>query len=337
MVTRTVKWLRALPATPLLLALAGCLSLGSASSIYAQATDFPSKPVRIIVPFAGGGAADVVTRLLAQKLTENLGQQIVVDLRPGAGGNIGTTMAAKAPPDGYTLVMGSIGTHAINASLYKQLLFDPIKDFIPLSLIGSYDNVLVVHPSFPAKSVKELINIARQRPGEINYASAGNGTTPHLSAELFQLLSKIKLVHVAYKGGAPAITDVMGGHIPMMFPTMAEALPHVKGARLRALGVTGRLRTPNLPDVPTIEEAGVVGYEMSGWIGLLLPAGTPKPIIDRLSQEILKAMQSEDLRKRLLDSGAQPIGNRPNEFEKIISDDLKKWADIVKNAGIRLD
>ncbi|MBI4185843.1 tripartite tricarboxylate transporter substrate binding protein [Candidatus Berkelbacteria bacterium] len=331
------KKVNCLPATPLIGFLAGLLLLISAAVTWAQRADFPSKPIRIIVPFATGGAADVVTRIVAQKLTEDLGQQIVVDLRPGAGGNIGTAVAAQAAPDGYTLVMGSIGTHAINRSLYKQLPFDPVKDFVPLSLIATYDNVLVVHPSFPAKSVAELVTIIRQRPSDINYASPGNGTTPHLSAELFQYLTKLKLVHVAYKGGAPAITAVMGGHVPIMFPTMAEGLPHVKGGRLRALGVTGDRRSPNLPDVPTIAEAGVTGYQMSGWIGLLLPAGTPKQVVDQLSREVVRAMRSEDVRKKLTDSGARPIGNQPDEFRKIISEDLKKWATVVKNAGIQLD
>lgn len=305
------------------------------SSVITFGQDYPNKPVRIIVPFASGGAADIVTRIVAQQLSTDVGEQFIVDLRPGAGGGIGTAAAAKAPADGYTLVMGSIGTHAINSYLYSNLPYYPVKDFTPLSLVAAYDNVLVANPSFSAKTVQDVVAMARQRPGAINYAHPGDGTTPHLAAELFQFLTKTKLVPIGYKGGAPAITDLLGGHVPLMFPTMGEALPHIKRGALRALGTTGSKRSPNLPDVPTIAEAGVAGYEMSGWIGLLLPAGTPTPIVQKLSAAVLKVMKSEDIRKKLSDGGATPIGSTPEEFAKVIKADLEKWERVVKSAGIR--
>lgn len=315
--------------------LAGVVMMLISATVMGQAA-FPSKPVRIIVPFGAGGAGDIVTRIVAQQLSIDMGEQFVVDLRPGAAGSIGSAAAARAPADGYTLVMGSIASHAINSSLYKNMPYDPVKDFAPLSLVATFDNVLVVNPSFPSKTVEELVSLARQRPGSINYASAGNGTTPHLSAELFQLLTKTKLVHIPYKGGAPGIADVLGGHVPLMFPPLAEALPHIKRGALRALGTTGSERSPSLPDVPTIAEAGVEGYQLSGWIGLLLPAGTPPTIIEQLGSAVRRVMKSEHIRQKIGDAGARPIGTTSEEFGKIIKADIKKWALVVKDAGVKI-
>ena len=303
----------------------------------AQTSDYPSKPIRFIVPYASGGPADVVARVIGQKLSENLGQQVVVDLRPGAGGNVGTAAAAKAPPDGYTMVMGTIGNYVFNLSLYKKLPYDPVKDFAPVSLVASYGNVLVVHPSLPVRSVKELVAMALKRPGELNYASAGNGTSIHIAAELFQFMTRTKLVHVPYKGGAPAVVDLVGGHVPIMFDTITEALPHIRSGRLRALGVTGSQRSRNLPDVPTIAEAGVAGYAFIGWTGVFVPAGTPASIVDRLNEEIVKVVQSPEIGSRITQDGADPVGSTPEELARTIDSGFKKWDVVIKKAGIYLD
>jgi tripartite-type tricarboxylate transporter receptor subunit TctC len=261
----------------------------------------------------------------------------VVDNKPGAGGNIGSDIVAKSAPDGYTLVMGTVGTHAINASLYKKMPYDHIKDFVPVSLVALVPNILVVHPSVPANSVKELIAYAKANPGKLNFASSGNGTSIHLSGELFKTTAGVEMTHVPYKGSAPAVTDLLGGQVQLMFDNMPSALPHVKAGKLKALGVTTAKRFPAAPDIPAIAEAGVPGYEASSWFGVLAPAGTPKEIVNKLSSEIAKILQTPEIKERLLSQGAEPVGNTPDQFAAFIKAETAKWAKVVKESGATVD
>jgi tripartite-type tricarboxylate transporter receptor subunit TctC len=303
----------------------------------APAQTYPDKPIRLVVPFSAGGTTDILARAVGQKLGEHLGQQVVVDNKPGAGGNIGSDIVAKSAPDGYTLVMGTVGTHAINASLYKKMPYDHIKDFVPVSLVALVPNILVVHPSVPANSVKELIAYAKANPGKLNFASSGNGTSIHLSGELFKTTAGVEMTHVPYKGSAPAVTDLLGGQVQLMFDNMPSALPHVKAGKLKALGVTTAKRFPAAPDIPTIAEAGVPGYEASSWFGVLAPAGTPKEIVNKLSSEIAKILQTPEIKERLLSQGAEPVGNTPDQFTAFIKAETAKWAKVVKESGATVD
>jgi tripartite-type tricarboxylate transporter receptor subunit TctC len=303
----------------------------------APAQTYPDKPIRLVVPFPAGGTTDILARAVGQKLGEHLGQQVVVDNKPGAGGNIGSDIVAKSAPDGYTLVMGTVGTHAINASLYKKMPYDHIKDFVPVSLVALVPNILVVHPSVPANSVKELIAYAKANPGKLNFASSGNGTSIHLSGELFKTTAGVEMTHVPYKGSAPAVTDLLGGQVQLMFDNMPSALPHVKAGKLKALGVTTAKRFPAAPDIPTIAEAGVPGYEASSWFGVLAPAGTPKEIVNKLSSEIAKILQTPEIKERLLSQGAEPVGNTPDQFAAFIKAETAKWAKVVKESGATVD
>ena len=298
---------------------------------------YPTKPIRLVVPFVAGGTTDILGRAAAAELTK-AGMQTVVENRPGAGGNIGAEMVAKAAPDGYTLLVGTVGTHGINQSLYGKLPYDPIKDFAPITLLATVPNVLVVHPSLPAKNVKELIDLAKSKPGKLNYASSGNGTSIHLSAELFKTMTGTFMTHIPYRGSSAALTDLVGGQAELMFDNLPSALPYIKSGKLRALGVTSDKRSPALPDVPTIAEAGPIkGYEASSWFGVLAPAGTPKEIVDKLHQTLSKALGTPELREKLVSQGADPVGNTPDQFAEHIQKETAKWSKVVKASGAKID
>jgi tripartite-type tricarboxylate transporter receptor subunit TctC len=317
-----------------LLILVASLCTHSAAA-FAQ-NGYPAKPIRLIIPFPAGGASDVVARLVVQRMTENLGQNILLDNRGGAAGNIGTEIVAKSPPDGYTLAFGNLSTHAINAAIYK-LPFSPERDFAPITVVAVLTNILVVHPTLPVYSVKELTALARTRPGQIDYASAGSGSPAHLAGEMFNSMAKVKLNHVPYKGGAPATIDLVAGHVAIMFNAMPAAMPHVRAGKLRPLAVTTAHRSRGAPAVPSMAEAGLPGYDLSSWNGLLAPAGTPKEIITRLRDEVVKALQIAEVNERLVSSGADPVGNTPEEFAATIRTDLARMAKLVKESGARAD
>ena len=307
----------------------------AAYSASSPAQTYPAKTVRFIVPFPAGGGADIVARAIAQKLGESLGQQVVVDNRTGAAAIIGTEIAAKSPPDGYTIILGQTGPNSINPGLYDRLPYDALKDFAPITLTTIYPYVLVVHPSIPAKTVKELIALAKAKPNQLTFASAGNGGANHLAAELLKSMAGISMVHVPYKGSAPALIDVLGGHVSMMFDPTITAIPHVKRGKLRALGVSSLKRSAVAPELPTIAETGLPGYEALGWHGVLAPAATPREIITRLNADIVKVLQSSDMRARFAEQGAEPVGNTPEQFLEFLKADLAKWAAVIKSAGVR--
>jgi len=296
---------------------------------------YPAKPVRVVVAYPAGGSIDIVGRMVGQKLAEALGQQFVIENRAGASGNIGTDFVAKAAPDGYTLLMGSAAALASNVNLYTKLPFDPLRDFAPIILVVNQPNVMVLHPSVPAKSVKEFIALAKARPGKLNYATSGSGSTQHMSGELFIMMTGVNIVHVPYKGGAPALNDLVGGQVDLSFETVPTAMQFVHAGKLRALGVTSLRRSGMLPDVPTLDEAGLGGYELRGWIGLLAPAGTSKEIVARLNGEVQKAAGG-DLRKRLTELGLDVAGGTPEQFAAFMREDIAKYAKLVKASGIPL-
>lgn len=299
------------------------------------AQGYPSKPIRLIVPFTPGGGTDILARVIGQKLTESMGQQVIVDNRAGAGGNIGAELAAKASPDGHTILMVS-ASYTVNAGLYK-LAFDPVRDLAPVTQVASVPFVLVAHPAVPASNVKELIALARSKPGQLNYASSGNGSAPHLAGELLTMMTHTTMVHVPYKGGAPAVADVIGGQVQLLFSTVIQGLPHIKSGRLKPLAVGSPKRSSALPEVPTIAESGVPGYDVTNWFGVLAPGAIPRQIIKRLNQEIVQHLQNADLRARLAAEGAEPVGSSPGELERIIRGDIEKYARIIKAAGIRIN
>ncbi len=303
----------------------------------ALAQDWPAKPIRFIAPNLPGGPTDILARLVGQKLAESLGQPVVIDNRAGAAGNIGTEAAAKSPPDGYTLVTGNNATFGANVSLYKRLGFDPVRDFTPVVLVATQPNILVVHPSLPVASVKELVALAKARPGQLNYSGSGMGAAAHLAAELFKSMTATSIVHIPYKSAAPALTDLIAGETQLMFATSLSVMPHIKANRVRALGVTTARRSRFLPDLPTIAEAGVPGFEASTWHGVLVPAGTPGAIVDRLSTEINRALQLADVRDRLAAMGAEVAGGTPKEFADHIQREIPKWAKLIKTIGVQLD
>ncbi|WP_162571572.1 Bug family tripartite tricarboxylate transporter substrate binding protein [Variovorax sp. SRS16] len=320
------------------LLLAGASFGFSALALPARATGYPEKPVRFVVPFPAGGATDLMARTLGQKLAERIGQAVIIDNRAGAGGGIGAEAAATSAPDGYTLLFATMGSLTINPSLYQNLRYDPVKSFEPITLTHSTSNLLVVNPNVPAKSVAELIELARKKPGELTYASAGNGTTSHLSGELFKSLAKVDLTHVPYKGSAPAMTDFLGGRTSMMFDTASNFVEYVKSGKVRPLGLTGRKRLPIMPNVPTISETpGMGDYEMSLWLGVLAPAGTPANIVVKLHDEIGAAMSSPDIVRKMADAGIEVRLSTPKEFASLIRADTAKWSEVVKRSGVRLD
>jgi tripartite-type tricarboxylate transporter receptor subunit TctC len=301
----------------------------------ATAQSYPTKPVRLIVPFPPGGSNDVVGRLVAHHLSERLGQQVVVDNRSGAGGTIGTEAASQAAPDGYTLLAISLA-HAVNPWLYKTR-YDSIKSFTPVAIFATGPNVLVVHPDLPVNSVQDLLKLAKERPGKLLYATAGVGSFQHLGAELFKLMAKIETVHVPYKGGGPAMNDLIGGHVNYQLGSLIQTTPHIRSGRLKALGTGGAQRNPILPDVPTISEAGVPGYEANNWWGVVAPAGTSKAIVDRLNQGVAEALNSEQLKKAFAAEGATVLQMTPDEFGRFIADETAKWGRVVKEANIKLE
>ena len=303
----------------------------------ATGSAWPAKPLRWISPFAPGGGADITSRIIAQKLGPALNQQVLVDNRGGAGGNIGVDIAAKAPPDGYTLVLGTIGPMAINVSLYKKLPFDPARDLLPITQAANALNVLVVHPSLPAKTVKEVIAIAKARPGELSFGSSGPGATDHLAGELFKTMTGVNMVHVPYKGGAPAMLDLMAGQVQTVFSTVSTAIGAIKGGKVRAIAMTGDKRFELMPELPTIAEAGVPGFEVRNWYGVFVPAGTPKDIVARLNSELVKILQLPDVKSKLLASGIEALHSTPEQFAAYIQSETKRWAKVVKDSGARAE
>jgi tripartite-type tricarboxylate transporter receptor subunit TctC len=300
-----------------------------------QAKDYPTRSVRMVVPFAPGGSNDIMARLLGQKLTETFGQQFIVDNRPGASGIIGTEIAAKATPDGQTLLVMSL-TLAVNPSLHRKLPYDTEKDLAPITVIAAAPLMLVVHPSLPVKSTQEFIAYAKANPGKLNFGSGGPGSTPHLAGELLKTMAGIQMTHVPFKGGGPALSALVGGEIQLMLENIPSTLPYVQSGRLRALAVTSRKRSPMVTDLPTLDESGVKGYELVGWNGLFAPGGTPKAVITKLYDASVKALEQPDVKKRLAAMGAEAGGNSPEEFRKFIRAEIAKWAKVVKASGMKV-
>jgi tripartite-type tricarboxylate transporter receptor subunit TctC len=313
------------------------MALASALGFMATAqAQYPTKPIRFILPFPPGGGTDTLGRIIGAKLGDGLGQQVLMDNRPGAGANIGAEIAAKSPPDGYTLLMGNVA-HAINMSLYSKLNYNFLKDFAPVSLLASTPNIVVVHPSIPAKSVKELVALAKSRPDALDYASSGSGSSAHLAGVLFEQMAGVKMNHIPYKGGGPAVIALVGGQVAIGFATTPSVISHIKSGKLRGLAVTGGKRSPSTPDLPTVSEAGVKGYEVSGWYGILVPTGTPKEAITRLHAESVKAIKLRDVKERLDATGFEGIGTTPDEFGTFIRSEVEKWGKVVKASGARVE
>ena len=313
-----------------------------AAAIFACSTpafpqSYPAKPVKIVVPFAAGGAVDILTRVLAEKLSPALGQQIVVEPMVGAGGNIGSAAVAKAPPDGYTLLMATTGTHTINPGLYKNMPFDAVRDFAPITLIASVPNILVVHPDVPAKSVKELVALARSQPGKLNFASFGHGTSNHLSGELFKSVAGVEVVHVPYKSAPQAVLEIVGGQVNFAFVNAPLALPQVRAGKLRALAVTGAKRSPAVPDLPTMAEAGLPEFVVESWYGLMAPAGTPEPVIRKVRDDTLKVLATRELVEAFAKQGADVVTSTPAEFARTVASEKDRWAEVIRKSGAKID
>lgn len=300
------------------------------------AQQYPVKPIRLITGFSAGGPTDVTARLIGQKLTEKWGQPVVVEPRPGAGGNIAAELVAKSAPDGYTLLVPAFA-HAVNPALYAKLPFDTVKDFAPVTLFASAANILAVHPSVPVRSVKEFIALAKRRPGELTYGSAGNGTASHLAGELLGSMAGIKITNIPYKGSAPASADLLGGHISAAFPGVGIAMAHIRSGRLRALGIASLKRSTMMPEVPTLSEAGIPGFEVISWYGLLAPAGTPPDIVQRLGSEVTRSLHEPDAIERLKALGAEAVTTSPAEFGAFLTREIEKWTKVVRSAGIRVE
>jgi tripartite-type tricarboxylate transporter receptor subunit TctC len=315
-------------------------SLGIAFAVLcgiAHAQAWPSKPIKWVVPFAPGGTTDILARTVGEKLAVALGVPVVVENKPGAGGGVGAEIVAKSPPDGYTIMGGTISTHAINASLYAKLPYDPVKDFEPITLIARLPNMLVVNPAVPANNVKELIALLKANPDKYTFASSGNGTSQHLSGELFKTMAGVEMQHVPYKGSPPALQDVVGGQVTMTFDNITTAWPLAKAGKLRALAVTTTKRSAIAPDVPTLAESGLPGFEVGSWQGVFAPAGTPKEIVRRLNAEIVKILGMPDVREKLTALGAEPVGNSPDEFSAMVKAEVVKWSEVVKKSGAKVD
>ena len=317
------------------IALAVLLSLASAAG--AQSATYPAKPIRFVVPFPAGGPLDLVARSIGQELSRSWGQPVIVDNRPGAGGNIGADLVAKAPADGYTILMGAVSTHAINVTLYRKLPYDPINDFAPITLVTSVPNVLVLHPSVQAQNVKELIAIAKVKPGQLNFASGSTGSAGHLAGELFKTMANVEMVHIPYKGAAPAVVDLLAGQVSLMFDNMSSALPNIKAARVRAIAVTTLKRSPLLPALPTISESGLRGFDVSTWFGVFAPGGTAPVVVARLNAEIVRILNTAQMQERLGVLGAEPVANKPNEFAVFIEAEIRKYAKVINASGAKAD
>jgi tripartite-type tricarboxylate transporter receptor subunit TctC len=315
-------------------ALAAVLALIAAG---AAAQSYPTKPIRLVVPFPPGGTTDILAREVGQRLSASLGQTVVIDNRPGAGGNIGAELVAKSAPDGYTLLMCTVSTHAINPNLYAKLPYDHVADFAPVILVASVPNVLEVTPSLPVNSVADLIKLAKEKPGQINFASSGSGTSIHLSGELFKTMAGVDMTHVPYKGSAPALTDLIGGQVQVMFDNLPSSLPQIKAGKLRAIAVTSAQRAPALPNVPTIAESGLPGFEATSWFGVVAPAGTPPAIVARLNADLNQWLQTPEAREKLLAQGAAAAGGSPEQFAAYIRAETEKWAKVVKASGAKVD
>lgn len=313
------------------LAAAALAVAGMGSALAADA--YPDKPLTLIVPFSAGGTTDILARIVGQALGQELGQTIIIENKPGAGGNIGAQQASRAKADGYTLFMGTVGTHAINQALYKKLPYDPAKDFAPLSRVANVPNLLVAHPSRPYKTVQEMIAYAKKHPGEVTYGSPGSGASPHVSGALFQSMTGAELTHVPYKGSAPAISDLLGNQIAVMFDNMPSAIQHVRSGKLRPIAVTTAKRSPELPDVPTIAEAGVPGYEATSWFGLWAVAGTPAPILTKLQTALTKVLKDPAVAKKIADQGGEVVIETPAQFDAFIKSEAAKWGKVVKESG----
>jgi tripartite-type tricarboxylate transporter receptor subunit TctC len=318
----------------LVFCVAALMSGLSGVSVQAQAQTFPNRPITLVIPFAPGGSTSIVGRVIADKISQLLGEGIVIDNRPGAGGTVGSKMVAKSEPDGYTILLGYTGTLAIGPSLYKNVGYDPRKDFAPIGMIGNAPSAVVVHPSFPAKSIAELIAYAKANPGKVNFGSAGVGSVNHITGEYFARSAGITLMHIPYKGTGPALTDLLGGHIPMALAPIPAVHANVTAGLLRALAVTGKTRSGLLPDVPTIAEEGLSGFEASLYYGLVAPAGTPRPIIDRLNKELRTALASDEVKKQLGLDGTEINSGSPEDYADFIDKDEKKWSELVKASGV---
>lgn len=325
----------------ILFALIAGAALSAAFS--SRADTYPSRPIRIVVPFAAAGTTDILARAVGYELQKSMGQNVIIDNRPGAGGNVGADIVAKAAPDGYTLLMGTVGTHAINQSLYPKLSFDPIRDFAPVTLVASVPNVLVLNPEFARTNsitdVKSFLSYLRAHPDKVNMASSGNGTSIHLAGELFKTMTHTSMAHIPYRGSGPALTDMVGGQANVMFDNLPSSLPFIKAGKLVALGVTSSKQSPALPGVAPIASAGgdLTGFEASSWFGILAPAGTPKDVVEKLQREIAKSLSAQSVKEKLVSQGADPVGDTPEQFAEHIQSETKKWAGIVKASGAKVD
>jgi tripartite-type tricarboxylate transporter receptor subunit TctC len=317
---------------------AACVAALSASANAqgaASGAAYPTKPVRLIVPFSPGGSTDVTARILAQKLSDAWRQQVVVDNRAGAGGNIGAEAVARAAPDGYTLLLATTGVMSINHRLYRNLPFDALKDFAPVTQIGGLPLILIVHPSLPVRTVKDLVAVAKARPGQLSYASSGVGSATHMTAELFRMMAGVDIVHIPYKGSGQAMADLIGGQVGVAFDQITSSLPQVQSGKLRALAVTSAKRFPSVPDLPSVAEAGIPGYESVSWNGIAAPAATPREIVNRIQQEVARALQAPDIKERFFKDGIEPVGSTPDAFAAHIRSERAKWEKVVERAGIK--
>ena len=333
---RTLRRVRFMCTTRFFIAVSCALTASNVASQNVSQT-YPNRPVRWIVPFAPSGPTDLMSRAMAEKLSQRLGQQFVVDNRPGAGGNIGAEVVSKSAPDGYTLMIGHVGTHAINATLYPKLAFDPVQDFTPITLIATLPLALVVHPSLAAKDVKELIAYAKAHPGKLNFASAGNGGPTHLTGELLKASAGIDIVHVPYKGNAAALLDLTAGRVQMMFSNLLTSMPHVRAGKLRAIAISSPQRTPQAPELPTVAESGVPGFSSVPWYGVLGPARMPRAIIDKLNSEIARSLAQPDIKERFVSQGIDMQASTPEQFGALIKTELVKWRKVVRDSGAKVD
>ena len=320
---------------PFVITVLSVIATMGASSAHAQS--YPTKSVRLIVPFPPGGSADILARAIGPRLTEGLGQSVIIENRPGAGTAIGTEATAKSAPDGYTIMLGTVSSHAINPSLNAKLGYDPIRDFAPISMVASIPFALLVHPTVPARSLAELIALARRDPGKLNYASAGSGTSNHLAGELFNAMARVDMTHIPYKGSAPALTDLLAGQVNVMFDLVLTAAPHVRAGTARALAVTSRDRSASLAQVPTVAESGVPGYDVSAWFALFAPANTPPAPVRRLADETARVMKLVDVRERLASQGADALSSTPEATAQFVRAELAKWSRVVKSSGMKID